>query len=200
MKYICLVLVALTIVDAFTFSGVSSRRNQQSRIRSTPGSEVTEAELVEDTGADFGVPPSYLPSACGIDYVPLANMLATGDFLAADQFTRDNLIKISGAEAKGRAFVYWTEVKTIPSIDLCSMERLWLQYSGGEFGFSMQKRIWDVENGNFDKFISRIGWTTVENDAERKLKWFGKNEFTYELGKAPKGHLPLTSALRGNCS
>ena len=30
----------------------------------------------------------------------------------------------------------------------------------------------------------------------RKRRWFGDSEFFYDL-KAPKGHLPLTSALRG---
>lgn len=68
----------------------------------------------------------------------------------------------------------------------------------GNFGYSVQRRVWDVENGNFDNFIRRIGWTKVdENGNERKLKWFGANEFIYEVEKAPKGHLPLTSALRG---
>ena len=76
------------------------------------------------------------------------------------------------------------------------MERLWLQFSDGAFGYSVQKRVWDIEKGDFDKFIRRIGWTTVENDSERKLRWYGKSEFIYTL-KAPKGHLPLTSALRG---
>jgi hypothetical protein len=141
--------------------------------------------------------PKSLPSAKGIDYVPLATMLASGDFLGADQFTRDNLIVISGAAAAGRSFVYWTEVKNIPSIDLATMERLWLQFSNGKFGYSIQKRIWDAENGNFDTFIQRIGWTKKENGSERLLRWFGSNEFIYDLEKAPKGHLPLTAALRG---
>lgn len=141
--------------------------------------------------------PKYLPSECGVDYIPLATMLATGDFLGADQFTRDNLIKISGAEAAGRTFVYWTEVKGMPMADMATMERLWLQFSDGKFGYSAQKRIWDRTNGNFDEFIRRIGWTKVENGSERKLKWFGANEFIYTLEKAPRAHLPLTSALRG---
>jgi hypothetical protein len=141
--------------------------------------------------------PKNLPSAKGIDYVPLATMLATGDFLGADQFTRDNLIVISGAAAAGRNFVYWTEVKNIPSVDLATMERLWLQFSNGKFGYSIQKRIWDSENANFDTFIRRIGWTKKENGSERLLRWFGSNEFIYDLEKAPRGHLPLTAALRG---
>jgi hypothetical protein len=141
--------------------------------------------------------PTYLPSAIGVDYIPLATMLATGDFKAADQFTRDNLIKIAGPDAVRRGFVYWTDVKKIPATDLETMERLWLQFSDGKFGYSVQKRVWDIENGHFDSFIRRIGWTKVENGSERKLKWFGANEFIYDLDKAEKGHLPLTSALRG---
>lgn len=58
--------------------------------------------------------PTTLPSDCGIDYVPLATMLATGDLKGADQFTRDALIKAAGTGSQKRAFVYWTEVKKIP--------------------------------------------------------------------------------------
>ena len=141
--------------------------------------------------------PTYLPSDKGIDYVPLAMLLATGDYEAADQFTRDNLIKLAGADAVKRNFVYWTDVPKIPSTDLATMERLWLEFSNGNFGYSVQKRVWDIENGNFDNFIRRIGWTTIDNGNERKLKWFGKSEFIYDVDKATKGHLPLTSALRG---
>lgn len=157
----------------------------------------TQMETVSESDTEEKVIPTFLPSECGVDYVPLATMLSLGDFLGADQFTRDNLIKISGAKAAGRDFVYWTEVKKMPETDLCTMERLWLQFSDGKFGYSIQKRVWDVENGNFDNFIRRIGWTKVENGIERKLKWFGKNEFIYDLNTAPKAHLPLTSALRG---
>lgn len=155
----------------------------------------TEAKSASTESAAEEV-PTYLPSDCGVDYIPLATMLATGDYEGADQFTRDTLIKIAGPAAKKREYVYFTEANILPSTDLCTMERLWLQFSDGAFGYSVQKRVWDIEKGDFDKFIRRIGWTTVENDSERKLRWYGKSEFIYTL-KAPKGHLPLTSALRG---
>lgn len=35
-------------------------------------------------GADDAI-PTNLPSDCGMDYIPLANMLATGEFAEADQ-------------------------------------------------------------------------------------------------------------------
>lgn len=153
---------------------------------------------VDDLVAMADAIPTYLPSSCGIDYVPFAIMLSIGDFKAADQFARDNLIKISGPSSMKRGFVYWTEVKNLPATDLATMERLWLQFSGGNFGYSVQKRVWDVEQGVFDNYIRRIGWTVTDSDRnERKLKWFGQSEFIYDVDKAPKGHLPLTSALRG---
>lgn len=113
--------------------------------------------------------PTRLPSAVGVDYVPLATMLATKDFLAADQFTRDNLIRIAGADAKGRGFVYWTEVKKLPKQDMVTMEKLWLQFSDGNLGYSVQQRVWELEKGNFDNYIRRIGWTTMDNGNERKV-------------------------------
>ena len=72
---------------------------------------------------DLATIPTYLPSERGIDYVPFATMLAVGDFKGADQFTRDNLIKISGPGSVKRQFVYWTEVKNLPATDLATMER-----------------------------------------------------------------------------
>ena len=165
-------------------------------LRMAEDGEMGEVGEGADGDAEISI-PTYLPSEMGIDYVPLATLLATGDFLGADQFTRDNLIKIAGPDAVKRSFVYFTEADKLPEKDLCTMERLWLQFSDGNFGYSVQKRVWDVENANFDKFIRRIGWTKTENGSERKLKWFGQNEFIYSVEKAPKGHLPLTSALRG---
>jgi hypothetical protein len=180
-----------------TANNINSIISKTTRSSYTLKSSTESTELADtETSSDTEIPTNLLSSK-GIDYIPLATMLATGDYKAADQFTRDNLIAISGASEQGRQFVYFTEVNGMPDTDLITMERLWLQFSDGNFGYSIQKRIWDIENGNFDNFIRRIGWTTMENGVERKLKWFGANEFIYTLDKAPKGHLPLTSALRG---
>lgn len=141
--------------------------------------------------------PTNLPSDCGMDYVPLATMLATGQLAEADQFTRDALIVISGAKAKKRDFVYFTDVKNIPAKDLATMERLWNKFSNGKFGYSVQKRKWRQCKGDFEAFCRKIGWTATDGEIERKKRWFGASEFIYDVKKAPEGHLPLTSALRG---
>lgn len=51
--------------------------------------------------------------------------------------------------------------------------------------------------GDFEVFCRKIGWTTQDGEVERKKRWFGASEFIYDVKKAPEGHLPLTSALRG---
>lgn len=190
---ISFLLISEVQLYRFSRPAISTTQICRSKLLCATSTDVETSIEVSDTPQI----PTYLPSERGIDYVPLATMLATGDFFAADQFTRDNLIKLGGPEAQKRNFVYWTEVPSLPSTDLATMERLWLQFSDGKFGYSVQKRVWDIEQGNFDNFIRRIGWTKVENGSERKLKWFGKSEFIYDLDKAVKGHLPLTSALRG---
>ncbi|KAL7520923.1 hypothetical protein ACHAWX_005616 [Stephanocyclus meneghinianus] len=141
--------------------------------------------------------PTVLPSDVGMDYVPLATMLATGQLAEADQFTRDALIVLAGSKAKGRDFVYFTEVKNIPSTDLATIERLWNKFSGGKFGYSVQKKKFKQCKENFETFCTKIGWTTKDGEVERKKRWFGASEFIYDVKKAPEGHLPLTSALRG---
>uniref|UniRef100_A0A7S2UF66 GUN4-like domain-containing protein n=1 Tax=Attheya septentrionalis TaxID=420275 RepID=A0A7S2UF66_9STRA len=153
---------------------------------SSQASDVAEEEI-----------PTNLPSDVGMDYVPLATMLATGQLAEADQFTRDALIVIAGSKEKGRDFVYFTEVKNMPATDLATMERLWNKFSKGKFGYSVQKKKWKQSKGDFEAFCSKIGWTTKDGDVERKKRWFGASEFIYDVKKAPEGHLPLTSALRG---
>lgn len=134
---------------------------------------------------------SHLKSLLHFSFVSIDN------FLLTTQFTRDALIVISGAKEKGRDFVYFTDVKNIPNTDLATIERLWLQFSGGKFGYSVQKKKWRQSKGDFEVFCRKIGWNTKDGEVERKLRWFGASEFIYDVKKAPEGHLPLTSALRG---
>merc|ERR1712087_42160 len=139
-----------------------------------------------------------LESACSFDHMPLLVALKSGDFLEADRSTRQSLIKLAGEDAIGRGFVYFAEVPRLPQEDLATIERLWLAYSGGKFGYSVQKGIFGTKmvGRDLDHFYERIGW---KNDRGQLLRWLPDkgNEFNYDLEKAPKGHLPLTSTLRG---
>eukprot|EP00968_Pinguiococcus_pyrenoidosus_P004857 scaffold312_cov256-Pinguiococcus_pyrenoidosus.AAC.12 len=160
-------------------------------LRMSTGEEnVAEAVSVPDI-------PKELPSGAGYDHLPLAQALREQDFQKADQITRDSLIALAGEKARERQYVYWTEVKDIPNEDMATMERLWLLFSDGKFGYTVQKKIWRLQKGDFEQFCRKIGWNTKDGEIERKLKWFGVSEFIYDKEKAPRGHLPLTAALRG---
>ena len=44
------------------------------------------------------------------------------------------------------------------------MENLWLAYTKGKFGYSVQKDLWRKTKGDFENFCRRIGWTTTDSE------------------------------------
>jgi len=136
-----------------------------------------------------------ITSEAGIDYSPLRDALKEGDFKKADDQHRILLIKLAGEGAVKRGWVYFSEAKNMPVKDLQVMDNLWRAGSKGRFGFTPQREIYNQQQKQWARFFKRINWTTLtEKESVVYRKWPG--EFTYSLD-APKGHLPLTNALRG---
>jgi hypothetical protein len=133
-----------------------------------------------------------LTSEAGRDYAALRDSLKEGDFQKADDITRDELIQLAGPGAVKRNWVYFSEVKFIPEQDLQTIDALWKAASGGKFGYSVQKEVWMQQSKYWSRFFKKIDWTQGENNNYRKWPM----EFMYTT-EAPKGHLPLTNALRG---
>lgn len=131
-----------------------------------------------------------MPSAQGVDYGPLQAPLIQQDFEAADRLTLAKLCELAGPTAVQRKWVYFTEVEQFPVMDLQTIDRLWLAYSEGKFGFSVQRRIWLSLGQNWDNFWPRIAWKT-DNIWTRY-----PGGFIWNLS-APDGHLPLSNQLRG---
>jgi uncharacterized membrane protein YgcG len=127
-----------------------------------------------------------------VDYAPLRDALLAADFRAADDETRALLIRLAGPAAVKRNWVYFTEVAPIPAADLRTVDDLWRAASGNKFGFTVQREMFSQAQRRWTKFFQQIGW--VQGDNNVYLKW--PAEFIYSLD-APKGHLPLTNALRG---
>ena len=129
-------------------------------------------------------------SASGIDYAPLQRALMDQHFEESDRLTSEHLRQLAGEAAVKRGYVYYSEVPPIASVDLESIDRLWVVYSQGRFGFSVQIRLLRSLNGRWEQLWPRLGW-------KQGGVWTRyPRSFTWSL-EAPEGHLPLVNQLRG---
>jgi hypothetical protein len=129
-------------------------------------------------------------SAAGLDYAPLQRHLLLQDYEAADRLTSAVLRQLAGSGAVSRGYVYFSEVAAMPAVDLESLDRLWLAYSRGRFGFSVQGRLLAAVDGQWERLWPRLGW-------KQDGVWTRyPGSFTWSL-TAPEGHMPLINQLRG---
>ena len=129
-------------------------------------------------------------SDVGLNYSPLQRYLLNESFEEADRFTSSKLRELAGEKAVKRGYVYFSEVESIPVIDLKTLNNLWVVYSRGKFGFTVQAKILDSLGGRYDKLWPRIGW-------KKDGIWTRyPKAFNWSI-EAPSGHMPLVNQLRG---
>ncbi|WP_228056287.1 serine/threonine-protein kinase [Microcoleus sp. LEGE 07076] len=132
--------------------------------------------------------PINLISAKGVDYGKLDRLLASGEWQEADHETKNKML-----EAAGRTEERWFRIPDIyrfPCEDLRTIDQLWVKYSNGRFGYSVQKRIYESLGGTreydreiWEAFGDRVGWRV-------KKSWlFYRDDFKFNI-KSPSGHLP----------
>ncbi|MBW4626365.1 MAG: GUN4 domain-containing protein [Brasilonema octagenarum HA4186-MV1] len=153
----------------------------------------SKAPMQELIGAITGQPWEVddLSSKRAVDYTVLRDLLKAGKWKIADQETLAVMLEAAGREQQARLDIL--DIKSIqnfPCTDLRTIDQLWVKYSSGHFGFSVQKRIWESEGKDIRNYGDRVGW--------RKrpfLNWLDYNKLTFST-KAPQGHLPAVfSAL-----
>lgn len=128
-----------------------------------------------------------------LEYGYLQELLIAQNFQEADKVTQSYLCNLAGLtfqDSKKRNWLYFTDIIKIPVNDLNIIDLLWRIYSGGKFGFSVQKKIWYSYNFNWEKFWHKIGWKKAG------IACRYPSEFIWTLN-APDGHLPLFNQLRG---
>ena len=139
-----------------------------------------------------------LSSERGVDYTKLRDLLAWGQWRQADKETVAVMLKAANREQKG--YLDSESIAKFPCTDLRTMDQLWVKYSKGRFGFSVQKRIWESIGGKpgeysdeiYCKFGVCVGWLKLENKwlgLKKEEKWISQRDCTYDL-HAPQGHLP----------
>jgi serine/threonine protein kinase len=136
----------------------------------------------------YSVPDIKLISSTGVDYRELDRLLAEGKWKAADRETAKVMLKATNREIEG-----WLRVENIdnfPCEDLRIIDDLWLRYSKGRFGFSVQKRIYQSLVGTNEQdvksviaFGKTLGWIKGVNDRVYDF------DIVFNI-TAPEGHLP----------
>ena len=130
------------------------------------------------------------PSEIGFDYSPLQRYLLNESYEDADRFTSSKLRELAGEKAVKRGYVYFSEVQLMPGLDLATLNKLWIVYSRGKFGFTVQAKILDSVGGRYEKLWPRIGW-------KKDGIWTRyPKAFNWSI-EAPSGHMPLINQLRG---
>jgi energy-coupling factor transporter ATP-binding protein EcfA2 len=81
-------------------------------------------------------------------YAQLATYLATQQWRKADQETLRVTLQVTGQES--RRSLSLESIEQFPCDDLRAIDRLWVQFSQGKFGFSVQKQIWLDVGGRLD--------------------------------------------------
>jgi len=153
------------------------------------GGKIDTDDLSSEIGGKLDT--DDLSSERGIDYTCLRDLLKGQEWREADLETRNVMLKCAGREKEG-----WLDVEQIqnfPCADLRTINALWVKYSNGRFGFSVQKQIWRSCGGKVDdetecKLGDRVGW-------RRDGEWLGYNDLTFNLN-SPSGHLPVAGVVR----
>ena len=139
-------------------------------------------------------------------YGKLEEYLKNEQWKEADLETMEILIEIADSIEspnqlmKDRDIITWLELKDIDKIPdeaLKTIDKLWVKYSKGHFGFSVQAKIWTErecrgKQGKFDftiyqdKFAKSIGWY----DGRKWINRYDNFDFSVD---AKRGHLPSLS-------
>ncbi|MBO1057284.1 MAG: protein kinase [Dolichospermum sp. JUN01] len=129
-----------------------------------------------------------------MDYRKLRDYLAQGKWKEADEETVRVMLAVAKREKEG-----WLDVEHIdnfPCEDLRTIDQLWVKYSDGRFGFSVQKRIYQGFGGTreyneeiWEKFGDKVGWRKGGN-------WLYYKDITFDK-KAPEGNLPRVYSRYG---
>jgi hypothetical protein len=123
-----------------------------------------------------------------INYSNLENLLIEKNWQEADKETAKVMLKASD-------WKWWQSkdenlTERISCNDLQKIDRLWIKYSRGNFGFSVQRPIWEravnIHTSDLDRafkvFSTQVSWKATNNSYQYSELTFSSN--------APQGELP----------
>ncbi len=133
-------------------------------------------------------------------YSTLLNYLANGRWREADGETYEVMKQVGDRTQKG--YLDLDDLKNFPCEDLKILDQLWIKFSEGRFGFSVQKQIWIEVGGKLDfgedfdaaweayeKMSDRVGW-------RKEGEWVDYSDLVFSTD-APFAQLPWLGLFGG---
>ena len=173
------------VLDKLLHNAVSQRYQSAREVLSALTSSTHATVLQRSQTVAQSLSPSAQPTAAdlrsetGVDYVKLQDLLATGKWQEADHETWIVLCK-SLSKPLG-SYLSTGDIERLSCSDLQIIDQLWLQYSHGHFGFSVQAQIYQATGEDYGSFCDRLGWRPYNSMDTSYLKF---------SPLAPVGHLP----------
>jgi hypothetical protein len=121
-------------------------------------------------------------------YARLETLLKAQDFRAADRETYKVMLAVANREREGWLRV--EDAEKFPCKELRSIDQLWLKYSRGKFGISVQQQIYQSLGGT--KEYNRDVWRSMGNRVGWRQggEWLSYVQLNFSQ-TAPSGHLPV---------
>jgi serine/threonine protein kinase len=176
--------ICATINDDDNFSGLSRSKTSDPQIVQT---NVTINKTENSPQSVISSLEPTLISALEVDYTRLRDLLVNKKWKEADRETWAVMCQSLSVMSETKLEI--SRIYQLPCADLQTVDQLWLYYSQGRFGFSVQKQIYESVKGDYIKFCDRVNWPTYNSSTTlNKLKF---------SQQAPQGHLPSRSWVGG---
>ncbi|WP_258004715.1 GUN4 domain-containing protein, partial [Cylindrospermopsis raciborskii] len=147
------------------------------------------------TPEEYGIPlQTFLnaPPPTPSRYTKLETLLKSQDFREADIETARVMLAVANRQSVG--WLREEDAENFPCKDLRTIDNLWLKYSQGKFGISVQQEIYknlggtkQVDENVWRSFGDRVGW-------RKQGSWLVQfSDLNFSLS-APTGQLPFVMA------
>ena len=147
------------------------------------------------TPEEYGIPlqtflnaPPHTPSR----YTKLETLLKSQNFREADLETNKVMLAVANRQSEG--WLRYEDAENFPCKELRTIDNLWLRYSQGKFGISVQQEIYKNLGGTkkfnyevWESFGDRVGW-------RKQGSWLDYKDLNFSLS-APTGQLPCVELL-----
>jgi GUN4-like len=215
------ILIVLAVVVYFVVSQASSSdraSKASSRSQASKASSQNYTNQVDYSNLEVSLDTSA-SNSYGCNYRRLRDLLAEGKWREADEETNNMILRVTNYNSV-EDFATPVTAKHTPCEDICTIDRLWLKYSNGRFGLSVQSRILlgiredalfilfrtpsEIKGNYYEEkkkkmelesnFNKLIGWYAPYDDGSSGLKNY--NDLTFSI-HAPYGHLPTANPPGG---